>query len=122
MARRRPLPPARPILALRGLVAVGAAGVVAAGLVGRASGNLDPVADVFVGIPASAGLITTSAPVRSAAAKSKKPLPRNRLLVGQTAAAAPQARSRARSSSSRWMQCAYTLRGRSSPNCSYTAR
>ena len=64
MARRRPLPPGRPILALRGLVAVGAAGVVAAGLVGRASGNLDPVADVFVGIPASAGLITTSAPVR----------------------------------------------------------
>ena len=64
MARRRPLPPGRPVLALRGLAAVGVAGVVAAGLVGRASGNLDPVADVFVGIPSSAGLITTSAPVR----------------------------------------------------------
>ena len=64
MARRRSLPPGRPMLALRGLVAVGVAGVVAAVLVGRASGNLDPVADVFVGIPASAGLITTAAPVR----------------------------------------------------------
>lgn len=64
MARRRARPPGRPVLALRGLIAVGVAGALAAALVGRASGRLDPVADVFVGIPASAGLITTSAPVR----------------------------------------------------------
>ncbi|MCV7104554.1 MCE family protein [Mycolicibacterium chitae] len=61
---RRPFMPGRPWLAVRGLIAVAVAGVVAAVLVGRATGSLDPTGDVFVGVPASAGLITTAAPVR----------------------------------------------------------
>ncbi|ORV34804.1 hypothetical protein AWB99_04295 [Mycolicibacterium confluentis] len=49
---------------MRGVLAVAVAGCVAALLVGRATGNLDPTEDVYVGVPVSAGLITTSAPVR----------------------------------------------------------
>ncbi len=62
--RRKPFLPGRPWLAVRGLIAVAVAGVVAAVLIGRATGSLDPTGDVFVGVPASAGLITTAAPVR----------------------------------------------------------
>ena len=61
-------------------------------------------------------------PTRCAPAKSKNPLPRNRLLVGLTAAAAPLSRSNWRSGSSRWMQCAYTARSRSRPKLRYTSR
>lgn len=62
--RRRGFLPAKPWLAVRGLCAVVVIGLVAALLVGRASGNLDPVDDVYVGIPVDAGLINTQAPVR----------------------------------------------------------
>lgn len=62
--RRRAFLPARPWLALRGLLAVAVATVIGAGLVARASGNLEPTANVYVGVPVSAGLITTQSPVR----------------------------------------------------------
>ncbi|CAJ1508637.1 MCE family protein [[Mycobacterium] burgundiense] len=62
--RRRSFLPGRPWLAVRGLIAVVAAGAIAAVLVGRATGSLDPTGDVFVGVPVSAGLISTAAPVR----------------------------------------------------------
>ena len=51
-------------LALRGLAATLAALAVAVVLVARASGNLERNADVFVGVPVSAGLITGGSPVR----------------------------------------------------------
>lgn len=53
-----------PVLALRGLCATIAAALIAALLVGRASGRLDPVDDVFVDVPVAAGLISTDAPIR----------------------------------------------------------
>ncbi|OBG82765.1 hypothetical protein A5699_05370 [Mycobacterium sp. E802] len=56
--------PSRARLALRGLGAVGVALAVAAVLVARASGNLERSADVYVGVPVSAGLITGGSPVR----------------------------------------------------------
>jgi hypothetical protein len=54
--------------------------------------------------------------------QSNRPLPRNRLLLGQKAIWAPLSRSRARSSSSSQMPCASTLRGCSRPWRSYTSR
>lgn len=56
--------PSRLALAVRGLIAVAVAGAVAALLVARASGHLERTADVFVGVPVSAGLITAQSPVR----------------------------------------------------------
>lgn len=56
--------PGRARLALRGLAAVVLATAVAAILVGRASGHLERTAEVFVGVPVSAGLITGGSPVR----------------------------------------------------------
>lgn len=56
--------PSRARLALRGLAAATAAIVVASVLVARASGHLERSADVFVGVPVSAGLITGGSPVR----------------------------------------------------------
>lgn len=64
LRRRRSFLPTTPWLAVRGLVAVAVAGVVAAALVGRATGSLDPTGDVYVGVPVSAGLITSGSPVR----------------------------------------------------------
>ncbi|MGV0836553.1 MCE family protein [Mycolicibacterium thermoresistibile] len=60
----RPLLPATPWLALRGLLAVGVAAAIATALIARATGNLEQTTDVFVAVPASAGLITGAAPVR----------------------------------------------------------
>jgi len=51
-------------LALRGVGAVVLAAVIAAVLIARAAGHLDRTSDVYVGIPVSAGLITTASPVR----------------------------------------------------------
>lgn len=60
----RPLLPKKPWLALRGVLAIGVAAAVAVVLVARATGDLDQTADVYVAVPASAGLITGQAPVR----------------------------------------------------------
>lgn len=61
---KRRTEPGRARLALRGLAAATVAVAVAAVLVARASGHLDRSADVFVGVPVSAGLITGGSPVR----------------------------------------------------------
>ena len=63
-AHRRRHSPGKPTLALRGLCATAAGIVVAALLVGRATGHLDPLDDVYVDVPVAAGLISTDAPVR----------------------------------------------------------
>ncbi|MHC9290895.1 MCE family protein [Mycobacterium sp. LTG2003] len=55
---------ARGWLAVRGAAAVVVAVAIAAVLVARASGNLERTADIFVGVPVSAGLITSQSPVR----------------------------------------------------------
>ncbi|MDY6995717.1 MAG: MCE family protein [Actinomycetota bacterium] len=62
--RRRAFLPTGPWLAVRGLVAVLVTGAVAVAMVGRATGVFERASDVFVGVPVSAGLITTQAPVR----------------------------------------------------------
>jgi phospholipid/cholesterol/gamma-HCH transport system substrate-binding protein len=62
--RRRSSEPSRARLALRGLAAATVAVAVASVLVARASGHLERSADVFVGVPVSAGLITGGSPVR----------------------------------------------------------
>lgn len=62
--RRRYSEPSRARLALRGLAAATVAVAVASALVARASGHLERSADVFVGVPVSAGLITGGSPVR----------------------------------------------------------
>jgi virulence factor Mce-like protein len=49
---------------VRGVAAVLIGMAVAAVLVARATGNLDRTDDVFVGVPVSAGLITSQSPVR----------------------------------------------------------
>ncbi|OBB38267.1 hypothetical protein A5768_31650 [Mycolicibacterium fortuitum] len=61
---RRYSDPSRARLAVRGLAAATVAVAVASVLVARASGHLDRSADVFVGVPVSAGLITGGSPVR----------------------------------------------------------
>ncbi|WKG04550.1 MCE family protein [Mycolicibacterium sp. HK-90] len=61
---RRRGEPSQARLALRGLAAAAVAMAVAAVLVARASGHLERSADVFVGVPVSAGLITGGSPVR----------------------------------------------------------
>lgn len=62
--RSRRTDPSRARLALRGLAAATVAVAVASVLVARASGHLERSADVFVGVPVSAGLITGGSPVR----------------------------------------------------------
>lgn len=51
-------------LAFRGVGAVMVAAVIAAVLIARAAGHLDRTSDIYVGIPVSAGLITSQSPVR----------------------------------------------------------
>lgn len=62
--RQRRRGPRTPWLAVRGVAAIAVAIAVAAVLVARASGDLDRTVDIFVGVPVSAGLITSQAPVR----------------------------------------------------------
>ena len=64
LRRRRGELPSAPWLAVRGVIAVAVLVAVAATLIGRASGNLAGSADVYVGVPVAAGLITTQSPVR----------------------------------------------------------
>ncbi|ORA38044.1 MCE family protein [Mycobacterium aquaticum] len=64
LRRRRNRPTSRPRLAVRGVAAILTGIAVAAALVARATGNLDRTDDVFVGVPVSAGLITSQSPVR----------------------------------------------------------
>ena len=56
--------PRRGWLALRGAGAVVVAAAIAVALIARATGHLDRTNDVYVGIPVSAGLITSQSPVR----------------------------------------------------------
>lgn len=64
MARRRGDTPSAPWLAVRGLAAIVVVIGIATALVAKATGGFEGSSDVYVGVPVSAGLITTQSPVR----------------------------------------------------------